>query len=102
MLIPVRAPRPAAGPRVDRLGMSSVSITLNPVARISTSTSWFSLFEVPTPEPVILSIGSVTSRTLSRLNVERYVLWKARPLTADGVARRELVAHRVEDLLAQI
>ena len=56
--------------------MSSGSITLNPVARISTSTSWVSPSVVATPEPVIFSIGSVTRLTLSRLNVDRYVLWK--------------------------
>ena len=56
--------------------MSSVSITLNPVAKMSTSTSRVSPSTVATPDPVILSIGSVTNSTLSRLNVDRYVLWK--------------------------
>ena len=51
--------------------MSSVSITLKPVARISTSMSRVSPSTVATPEPVILSIGSVTNSTLSRLYVDR-------------------------------
>ncbi len=50
---------------------ASTSITLKPVARMSTSTSWLSPSVVATPEPVILSMGSVASLTLSRLNVAK-------------------------------
>ncbi|CFE39921.1 Uncharacterised protein [Mycobacterium tuberculosis] len=51
--------------------MLSVSSTLKPVASTSTSISWLAPSVVATAVGVILSIGSVTSRTLSRLNVDR-------------------------------
>ncbi len=56
-----------AGPVTGKVGTLSTSITLKPVARISTSTSRVAPSVVATPDPVTLSMGSVTSSTLSRL-----------------------------------
>ena len=74
VIIPEPAQGSAAGPLTGYVSTSRHP--WNPVARISTSTSWVSPSAVATPEPVILSIGSVIRSTLSRLNVDRYVLWK--------------------------
>src|SRR5699024_1230752 len=71
VLVPELGQQLAAQPS-NRVGRHVVGVHhLEPVAKIRTSTSWDSPSVVATPAPVNLSIGSVISRTLSRLNVDR-------------------------------
>ena len=90
------------GPVTGKVGTLSMSITLNPVARISTSTSHGLAVGGRDARPGDLVDGF--GHQLDVVAVERRQIGvvEAGPLAADGVARRQLVAHlRIVDLLAQ-